>query len=118
VIRSILLTISVLVGLVAFAAAQSPAPPAAKPCADELSEARTTNQTVTQLWRDINDQRVSYEIQIATIRSQLGVDTCPPNQPVSACVAKLHAQYVDLAQKHAKLGNGSGAAAPKSEPKK
>lgn len=110
------------VALVAAHVAHAQTAPAAVPasCDQQLGEAKSNNATVTQLWRDVNSQRVGYEIQVASIRAALGQE-CPESAPVSQCVAKLHSQYMDLAQKHAKTTAPSAtpAAAPKPEvPKK
>lgn len=94
----VVLLVGITVALAASARAQAPAATPAAPCEAQLNDAKAQNGTIVQLWRDISNQRGSYEIQIASIRSVLGQE-CPENQSVSQCVATLHTRYMDTAQK-------------------
>lgn len=91
--------IALLLLIVPSAFAQGPtSPPSPPSCELQLKEVQQQNATMVQLWRDISNQRGQHEVQMASIRAALGAE-CPAESSVSQCVERLHARYVDTAQR-------------------
>lgn len=87
--RTLLIATALGVALIARnAAGQATAPTTLPDCQTQLAESRAQSATIEKAWQGVNQKRVGFEIQEASLRATLG-PSCPDVVPLTQCVATL-----------------------------